>query len=234
MEGLIYAGTDDGLVQVTEDGGASWLRMDSFPGIPERTYVSDVTASRHDPDTVYALFNNPQVRRLRPLRAAEPRSRPELDGHQRRPAGRSRHLVDRGGSRGTRAALPRHRVRLFFSRTTGRAGSNCVAACRRWPSATSRFNVARATSSERLRARLLRHRRLLAVARRERRAAGPGGAPLPRRDKLRLHRVEASRVRRDGRPGRRLLHGPQPAVRRGVHLPPERRAHVVAGRAARA
>ena len=58
VEGLIYAGTDDGLVQVTEDGGESWRRIDSFPGVPERTYVNRLEASQHDADTVYAAFNN--------------------------------------------------------------------------------------------------------------------------------------------------------------------------------
>ncbi|MGB6337808.1 MAG: glycosyl hydrolase, partial [Thermoanaerobaculia bacterium] len=58
VEGLIYVGTDDGLVQVTDDGGETWREIGSFPGIPERTYVADLTASRHDVDTVYAVFNN--------------------------------------------------------------------------------------------------------------------------------------------------------------------------------
>jgi photosystem II stability/assembly factor-like uncharacterized protein len=57
-EDLLYVGTDDGLVQVTEDGGATWRRIDRFPGVPELIYVSDVVASRHAPDRVYALFNN--------------------------------------------------------------------------------------------------------------------------------------------------------------------------------
>jgi len=58
VEGLIYAGTDDGLVQVTEDGGENWRRVDSFPGVPEHTYVADLAASTRDSDTVYAAFNN--------------------------------------------------------------------------------------------------------------------------------------------------------------------------------
>ena len=57
-EGLIYAGTDDGLVHVTEDGGENWRRVERFPGVPENTLVADLTASRHSADTVYALFNN--------------------------------------------------------------------------------------------------------------------------------------------------------------------------------
>jgi len=58
VEGLIYVGTDDGLIQVTEDGGANWRKIDSFPGVPDMTYVADVAASRHDENTVYAVFNN--------------------------------------------------------------------------------------------------------------------------------------------------------------------------------
>ncbi|RMG48527.1 MAG: glycosyl hydrolase [Acidobacteria bacterium] len=57
-EGLIYAGTDDGLIQVTDDGGAHWRRIDRFPGVPELSYVSDLEASRHSPDRVYAAFDN--------------------------------------------------------------------------------------------------------------------------------------------------------------------------------
>jgi photosystem II stability/assembly factor-like uncharacterized protein len=58
VEGLIYAGTDDGLVQVSEDGGDSWRRIDTFPGVPEMTYVNRLEASAHDDGTVYAAFNN--------------------------------------------------------------------------------------------------------------------------------------------------------------------------------
>jgi photosystem II stability/assembly factor-like uncharacterized protein len=58
IEGLIYAGTDDGLVQVTEDGGQNWKKIESFPDVPEMTYVSCLYASLHDPNTVYAAFDN--------------------------------------------------------------------------------------------------------------------------------------------------------------------------------
>ena len=57
VEGLLYAGTDDGLVQVTDDGGAAWRKIASFPGIPKFAYVSDLEASRHDDGTVYASFD---------------------------------------------------------------------------------------------------------------------------------------------------------------------------------
>jgi photosystem II stability/assembly factor-like uncharacterized protein len=57
-EDVLFVGTDDGLIQLTQDGGATWGEMDSFPGIPTLIYVSSVVASRHDPDRVYATFNN--------------------------------------------------------------------------------------------------------------------------------------------------------------------------------
>jgi photosystem II stability/assembly factor-like uncharacterized protein len=56
--GLIYVGTDDGLIQVTEDGGASWRKADTFPEVPQISYVSCVLASQHDADVVYASFDN--------------------------------------------------------------------------------------------------------------------------------------------------------------------------------
>ena len=57
-EGLLYVGTDDGLIQVSENGGRTWRAMDSFPGVPALTFVSKVLASRIDTNVVYAAFNN--------------------------------------------------------------------------------------------------------------------------------------------------------------------------------
>jgi photosystem II stability/assembly factor-like uncharacterized protein len=58
LEGLIYAGTDDGLLQVSEDGGKNWRKIDQFPGVPQYTYVSDVFASPRDVNTVFVALNN--------------------------------------------------------------------------------------------------------------------------------------------------------------------------------
>jgi hypothetical protein len=65
-EGLIYAGTDDGLVQVTEDGGQSWRKVETFPGVAEYAYVTDLFASPRDADTVFATLNNYQRGDYRP------------------------------------------------------------------------------------------------------------------------------------------------------------------------
>lgn len=58
QEGLIYAGTDDGQINITEDGGKNWTKINRFNGVPENTYVYDLIASKHDINVVYAAFNN--------------------------------------------------------------------------------------------------------------------------------------------------------------------------------
>ena len=58
LEGLIYVGTDDGLLQITEDAGRNWRTADQFPGVPRWTYVSDVFASPRDANTVFVTLNN--------------------------------------------------------------------------------------------------------------------------------------------------------------------------------
>ena len=65
-EGLIYVGTDDGLVQVTEDGGQNWRKIEKFPGVPSMAYVSRLEASSHDPNTVYAAFDNHKTGDFKP------------------------------------------------------------------------------------------------------------------------------------------------------------------------
>lgn len=58
VAGLIYVGTDDGLVQVTEDGGKTWRRIERIYGVPEQAFVNDIKADRHDPDTVYVALDH--------------------------------------------------------------------------------------------------------------------------------------------------------------------------------
>jgi len=57
-ENLLFAGTDDGVISITENGGESWQKVSSFPGIPEYTYISDLLADRFDDQLVYATFDN--------------------------------------------------------------------------------------------------------------------------------------------------------------------------------
>jgi photosystem II stability/assembly factor-like uncharacterized protein len=58
VEGLLYAGTDDGLVRVREPGSEAWQRIERVHGVPETTYVSDLEPSRHADDRVFAAFDN--------------------------------------------------------------------------------------------------------------------------------------------------------------------------------
>jgi len=57
-EGLLYVGTDDGLIHVTENGGQSWRKIEKFAGVPDNTFVSRLVASQHAVNTVYAAFDN--------------------------------------------------------------------------------------------------------------------------------------------------------------------------------
>jgi len=56
-ENLLYAGTDDGLIQVTENA-KDWRKIDDFPGVPEHTYVSHICPSKFDENVVFASFDN--------------------------------------------------------------------------------------------------------------------------------------------------------------------------------
>ena len=58
VEGLVYAGTDDGLIQVTEDGGRNWRRIDKLPGVPSRFFVNDIKADLYNPDVVYVVVDD--------------------------------------------------------------------------------------------------------------------------------------------------------------------------------
>jgi len=55
---LLYVGTDDGLIQVSEDGGANWRKKGNFSGVPANTYVNQIIASQHNENVVYACFND--------------------------------------------------------------------------------------------------------------------------------------------------------------------------------
>ncbi len=60
VEGLLYAGTDDGLLQVSENGGESWreIEVGDLPGVPDTAFVNDVKADLFDADTVYIALDN--------------------------------------------------------------------------------------------------------------------------------------------------------------------------------
>ncbi len=55
---LIIAGTDDGLIQITENGGETWRKVDNISGVPKLTYVNNVYLSQHNVKVMYAAFNH--------------------------------------------------------------------------------------------------------------------------------------------------------------------------------
>ncbi|NDY96524.1 VPS10 domain-containing protein [Wenzhouxiangella limi] len=59
-EGLLYAGTDDGLIQVSGNGGESWreIEVGDLPGVPDTAFVNDIKADLFDADTVYVALDN--------------------------------------------------------------------------------------------------------------------------------------------------------------------------------
>ena len=57
--GLLYAGTDDGFIQVTANGGEQWTKIPvTRLGLPARSFVNDIKADLHDENTVYAVLDN--------------------------------------------------------------------------------------------------------------------------------------------------------------------------------
>jgi photosystem II stability/assembly factor-like uncharacterized protein len=58
VEGLLYAGTDDGRIHVSGDGGVNWRAIERLPGVADDFFVNDIRADLHDPDTVYVVVDD--------------------------------------------------------------------------------------------------------------------------------------------------------------------------------
>lgn len=73
-ENVIYAGTDDGLIQVTTDGGKNWTKSSTFPGVPainvggatSGPLVNFIMTSQHDENVAYAVLNNHRMGDFKP------------------------------------------------------------------------------------------------------------------------------------------------------------------------
>jgi photosystem II stability/assembly factor-like uncharacterized protein len=68
QEGLLYAGTDDGLLQVTEDNGSTWHKIEvgSIAGLPATAFINDIKADLFDASTVYVVLDNHKYGDLNP------------------------------------------------------------------------------------------------------------------------------------------------------------------------
>ena len=61
-------GTDDGIIQVTEDGGKNWRKIEasSLPDVPKTAFVNDIKADLFDANTVYIALDNHKYGDLNP------------------------------------------------------------------------------------------------------------------------------------------------------------------------
>ena len=62
---LLWAGTDDGLIHVSRDGGKNWTNV-TPKGMPEWSLVSLIEASPHDAGTAYAAVDTHKLDDLKP------------------------------------------------------------------------------------------------------------------------------------------------------------------------
>jgi photosystem II stability/assembly factor-like uncharacterized protein len=65
-EGLLFAGTDDGKVSISENNGATWRSIDHVPGVADTAPVFKILPSQHNAKVVYAAFNNHQAGDFKP------------------------------------------------------------------------------------------------------------------------------------------------------------------------
>ena len=146
--GLIWAGTNDGLVQLTRDSGKTWTNVTkNLPGLPPWGSVRSIAPSRYD-----------AARRTSP--STSTRSTTAIRSSTRPPTtAQTWKLITNGipksmlsyaqgdlrGSGAARPALPRHRERDLRRRsTTARTGSRCRTTCR---TRRSRASSCRSTST---------------------------------------------------------------------------------------
>ncbi len=59
-EKILYAGTDDGILQITKDGGNNWdkISVNQLPGVPESAFVNDIKADLFNENTAYIALDN--------------------------------------------------------------------------------------------------------------------------------------------------------------------------------
>ncbi len=58
VQGLLYAGTDDGRIHISEDAGGNWRTVERLPDIVDDYFVNDIKADLHDPDSVYVVVDD--------------------------------------------------------------------------------------------------------------------------------------------------------------------------------
>ena len=80
-KGLIWAGTNDGQVQLTRDSGKTWTNVTkNIPNLPPWGTVGNIEPSRYDAGTAYLTVDLHQVEQPRSVRLQDDRLRQDVDG----------------------------------------------------------------------------------------------------------------------------------------------------------
>jgi photosystem II stability/assembly factor-like uncharacterized protein len=59
QQGVIWAGSDDGRLHVTRDGGKSWTSLEkNLPGVPANTWIPNILPSKYDAASAFVVFDN--------------------------------------------------------------------------------------------------------------------------------------------------------------------------------
>ena len=68
-ENILYAGTDDGLLHATKDGGATWSTqtVDKLPDVPATAFINDIKADMFDANVAYVALDNHKFGDYRPM-----------------------------------------------------------------------------------------------------------------------------------------------------------------------
>ena len=114
MPGIVWAGTDDGNLQVSRDGGMTFTEVGkNLPGLPAEPPVLDLAHRRVAlrPGHGLRLGRRAPQRRPEALRLRHARLRQDVPEHQRQPAGVRQRAGDPRGSEEQGSALRRHGVR---------------------------------------------------------------------------------------------------------------------------
>ncbi len=217
-KGLLYVGTDDGLVQVSRDGGGTWTKIDKFPGVPDETYVSRVTASPIEEGTVFATFDGHRSNDFKPyvLKSTDYGASWHVD--HRQPARVGFGVCDSPAPAQRIAALCRNGIRCVCVDRRRRR----MDAAQEQPADRCRARSDRSPARKRSDPRHARARRLDSRRHHTARKADAGGAGIRVAAVSRQARIDVqpggsvrrriARRRRSGRPAVRRV---EPAVRRG-------------------
>ena len=127
---VIWAGSDDGMVHVTRDGGKNW--QDVTPkDLPPFTRISLIEASPHGAGTAYLAGNRYQRSDRAPVRLQDVGLRQDVDEDRGRPRRRRDRARDPRRQEAQGPAVPRHRQRhLRVVRRWRECGSRCSSICR--------------------------------------------------------------------------------------------------------